>query len=32
MLSDRFKVRQSALIKPYKLSAVVNKYYRNASA
>ena len=31
ILSDRFKVRQSAFNKPYKLSAEVNKHYRNAS-
>lgn len=31
LLSDRFKVRQSAFNKPYKLSAEVNKHYRNAS-
>lgn len=31
ILSDRFKVRQSAFNKPYKLSAEINKHYRNAS-
>ena len=30
-LSDRFKVRQSAFNKPYKLSVEANKHYRNAS-
>lgn len=31
MLSNRFKVRQDAFNRPYKLSSVVNKKYRNAS-
>lgn len=31
ILSERFKVRQSAFNRPYKLSAAVNKHYRNAS-
>lgn len=31
ILSDRFKVRQSAFNKSYKLSAEINKHYRNAS-
>jgi len=31
ILSDRFKVRQNAFNKPYKLSAEVNRHYRNAS-
>lgn len=31
LLSERFKVRQSAFNKPYKLKVEVNKHYRNAS-
>ncbi|MEQ8878626.1 MAG: transcriptional regulator [Cyclobacteriaceae bacterium] len=31
ILSDRFKVRQDAFNRPYKLSSDVNKQYRNAS-
>jgi len=31
MLSNRFKVRQDAFNRPYKLSSDVNKQYRNAS-
>lgn len=31
VLSERFKVRQSAFNRPYKLSAEINKRYRNAS-
>lgn len=31
ILSERFKVRQNAFNRPYKLSAEVNKNYRNAS-
>jgi HTH-type transcriptional regulator/antitoxin HigA len=31
ILAERFKVRQSAFNKPYKLAADVNKYYRNSS-
>lgn len=31
ILSERFKVSQSAFNRPYKLSAAVNKNYRNAS-
>ena len=30
-LSERFKVRQSAFNRPYKLSVEVNKHYRNAN-
>ena len=31
LLSERFKVRQSAFNRPYKLALEVNKHYRNAS-
>ena len=31
LLAERFKVRQSAFNKPYKLALEVNKHYRNAS-
>lgn len=31
VLSDRFKVRQSAFNRPYKLTSEINKHYRNAS-
>jgi HTH-type transcriptional regulator / antitoxin HigA len=31
ILSERFKVRQSAFNRPYKLSVEVNKHYRNAN-
>ncbi len=31
ILSDRFKLRQSAFNRPYKLSAEINRRYRNAS-
>ena len=31
ILSERFKVRQSAFNRPYKLSVEVNRHYRNAN-
>jgi len=31
ILSEKFKVRQSAFNRPYKLSVEVNKHYRNAN-
>ena len=31
LLAERFKVRQSAFNKPYKLALEVNKHYRNAN-